>query len=271
MARVDYDAIAHLYDTQPHRARAADPELLAFVEARRTTGPAVLDIGCGTGNQLIADRAALPGARCCGLDRSLGMLRQARAKATSIAWVQGDAAALPFAAASFDFVCCQFAFHHVADKAGMLRAVIRVLRPRGRLVIRNMCAQESTAWLYYRYFPEAQRVDLRDFWPPDKILRTMEVAGFVGLFAAYRHLRFEQELRAWLAVLRRRDTCSQLQAISDRAYRAGGERLERDIADPGGPRSLPDRLCLLTIGGAAPGSGVAEAGAAAPARQTPDL
>jgi SAM-dependent methyltransferase len=58
---------------------------------------------------------------------------------------------------------CQFAFHHVADKAGLLRAVLRLLRPGGRFVMRNMCPQESGDWLYYEYFPEAKFVDLRDF------------------------------------------------------------------------------------------------------------
>ncbi len=33
-ARVDYDEIADLYDTQPYRARAADPELLLFAGQR---------------------------------------------------------------------------------------------------------------------------------------------------------------------------------------------------------------------------------------------
>lgn len=264
MARLDYDAIAHLYDTQPHRARAADPELLEFAAARDVAEPAVLDIGCGTGSQLIADRAALAAARCCGLDRSLGMLRQARPKSADIAWVQGDAAALPFAAASFDFVCSQFAFHHVSDKAGMLHSVFRVLRPGGRFVMRNMCPHESGAWLYYQYFPEAQRVDLRDFWAPDRVVHAMKAAGFVGIFAAYRHLRYEQDMTAWLAIVRRRNSCSQLQAISDTAYQAGCERLERDIADPRQPPLRPDRLCLLTIGGAVPGSGSPEEGSGLP-------
>jgi len=38
---------------------------------------------------------------------------------------------------------------------------------------------------------------------------------------AYEHVHFEQDLSAWLEIVRRRDTCSQLQAISDAAYQAG--------------------------------------------------
>lgn len=250
--RVNYDETAHLYDAQPYRGRAADPQLLAFAGERNTADMAILDIGCGTGNQLIANRGVLPCAPYVGVDLSFGMLRQARRKSPDIRWAQADGAALPFAARSFDFVCCQFTFHHVEDKEGMLRAVFRVLRPGGRFVLRNMCPQESGGWLYYEYFPEAQLVDLRDFWAPDAVIGTMQRAGFVGGTAAYEHLRFEQNLPAWLEIVRRRDTCSQLQAISDAAYQAGVTRLERDIADPSRPRSCQDLLCLVTICGDAP-------------------
>ena len=89
--RVGYDTIAHLYDAQPHRARTADRQLLAYAEAREGARLAVLDIGCGTGNQLIADHDALPNIWYAGLDRSLGMTNEARRKApyfrSSNSWV----------------------------------------------------------------------------------------------------------------------------------------------------------------------------------------
>jgi len=256
--RVDYDEIADLYDAQPYRARAADPELLSFAGQRAVTDLAVLDIGCGTGNQLIANRVAVPRGRYAGLDRSVGMLRQARLKAPDLAWVRADGALLPFPASSFDFVCCQFAFHHVEDKTGMLRAVFQILRPGARFVLRNMCPQESPDWLYYEYFPKARSVDLQDFWPPDAVVRVMKAAGFVAVEEAYEHIHFEQDLPAWLEIIRRRDTCSQLQAISDAAYRAGVMRLERDVADPSVPKSRNDHLCLVTIRGQAPTAGLGD-------------
>jgi len=86
--RLDYDAISHLYDSQPHRTKAVDAELLALM--RQRTGGArlsILDIACGTGNQLVANRSVVPFDRLVGLDRSQGMLWQARAKAPSITWI----------------------------------------------------------------------------------------------------------------------------------------------------------------------------------------
>src|SRR5215471_11114014 len=103
--RVNYDAIAHLYDRQPYREKTVDPELLAFV-AQRTPMAALsmLDVGCGTGNQVVANRTVVPHAHWVGVDRSLGMLRQAQPKATDLAWIQADSATLPFQAQSFDFI-----------------------------------------------------------------------------------------------------------------------------------------------------------------------
>ena len=156
-SRVDYDAIAELYDSTPHREKSADPELAAFLGGHGLTASlTLLDIACGTGNQQIANRGIAPDASFVGLDGSLGMLRQARRKMHEIAWVQGDSAALPFASSSFDFISCQYAFHHFHDKVDMLRETFRVLRQGGRFALYNMCPQEAEDWLYYAYFPEGR-------------------------------------------------------------------------------------------------------------------
>lgn len=250
MPRVNYDAIAPLYDTQPYRAKTVDPELLAFVAQRASSERLVLlDIACGTGNQLVANRAVLPHAWLIGVDRSLGMLRQARPKAPDFNWVQADAAGLPFRAQSFDFVTCQYAFHHVQDKSAMLQAVWRVLRPGGRFVLSNICPQDMEDWLYYQYFPEARALGLEAFWPPALVERTMQAVGFVAVGVERQHLRYEQDLHAWLDTIRRRDTCSQLLTISDAAYAAGVQRLERELADTHAPRARADHVCLVTIRG----------------------
>jgi SAM-dependent methyltransferase len=248
--RADYDAIAPLYDSGPGRARVVDPELLAFIEQRPTTDVlSLLDISCGTGNQLVANRIAAPHANMVGIDRSLGMLRQAWLKARVINWLQADAAALPFPALSFDFISCQFALHHFQAKASMLRDTFRVLRPGGRFVLRNLCPQESSDWLYYEYFPEAEVTDLRDFWPPDAMVAVMEGAGFTAVTVVYEHLRFEQNLLTWIEIVRRRDTCSQLLAIPDTAYEAGVRRIERELEEESDPLMRADHLCFITIRG----------------------
>jgi ubiquinone/menaquinone biosynthesis C-methylase UbiE len=255
-ARVNYDAIAHLYDGQPYREKTVDAELVAFVAERGSSDRlSILDIACGTGSQLVADCSVAPDACLVGLDRSLGMLHQARHKEPMIAWVQADGAMLPFKPESFDFVTCQFGFHHLSDKAGMLRAVFHALRSCGRFVLRNVCPQQQPDWLYYEYFPEARRIDLEDFWPPKTIAATMEAIGFSPVTVALEHRRFGQDLQGWLDMVRRRDLNSQLLAISDAAYAAGIRRLEREVSCGGTPQVRADHLCLLTIRGDRGGNG----------------
>jgi len=252
-SRVDYDAIAEFYDSNPHRAKSADPELAAFIAGRAPPATlALLDIACGTGNQPTANRAIAPEARIVGLDGSLGMLRQAQRKSADIAWVHGDSAALPFAPGTFDFVSCQYAFHHFRDKAGMVREGWRVLRPGGRLSLYNLCPHECDDWLYYDYFPEAKTRDLEDFWPPDAIMAELAAAGFAGAAIKFDHRRVERDLAVFLDGVRRRDGNSQLLTLPDAAYQAGLNRLERELADTSAPRSRPDHLCFVTISGDKP-------------------
>ena len=59
--RTDYDKIAVDYDSDPRRAKEFDADLVEFLERRpeiKDGTLAVLDIGCGTGNQLVANRRA---------------------------------------------------------------------------------------------------------------------------------------------------------------------------------------------------------------------
>jgi ubiquinone/menaquinone biosynthesis C-methylase UbiE len=154
--RVDYDRIGKRYDEEAIRQREADPELVAFLEERRNAdgaGISVLDVGYGTRIQLVANQARFPALAQCGIDLHEAMLGAARDKSPRIRWFRGDASALPFEDATYDFVSAQFCFHHVQGKAAMLREVSRVLRPGGVFALVNMTPWRMKDWEVYRYFP----------------------------------------------------------------------------------------------------------------------
>ena len=97
----------------------------------------MLEVGCGAAmcSRWLATRGAIPVA----LDLSAGMLRHATDAAgrsgIRVPLVQADAQDLPFAAGSFDVACTAFgAVPFVADSAGVMREVFRVLRPGARWV-----------------------------------------------------------------------------------------------------------------------------------------
>jgi SAM-dependent methyltransferase len=116
------------------------PEGLTEAEAhllRDVAGRRVLEVGSGAAQCSRWLRSA--GAEPVALDLSAAMLTEADrlAEGTGLAvpLVQADAAALPFRDESFDLACSAYgAVPFVADTAGVMREVARVLRPGGRWV-----------------------------------------------------------------------------------------------------------------------------------------
>jgi ubiquinone/menaquinone biosynthesis C-methylase UbiE len=107
----------------------------------------VLDVACGPG-RLSLDLAGHVKS-VTGLDLTPGMLDQARAAAGgqgNVRFVEGDAAAMPFADASFSVVISSAAFHHFEAPDRVLAEMVRVCRPGGRVVVSDvMPAPDKTA------------------------------------------------------------------------------------------------------------------------------
>ncbi len=103
--------------------------------------PRVLDICCGTGAVVLAFASSCPGGLLLGYDFSHGMLLRARAKAAAAglpaAWVEGDAARLPFAAGTFDVVTCSHALYELKGAARLqaLEEMKRVLKEDGIVLL----------------------------------------------------------------------------------------------------------------------------------------
>jgi SAM-dependent methyltransferase len=116
----------------PENLREADVHLLGDVRGKR-----VLEVGCGSAP--CSRWLARHGASVTGFDLSAGMLRHARSGAgrtgVTVPLVQADVCALPFRDDAFDVAFSAFgAIPFVADSAGAMREVARVLRPGGRWV-----------------------------------------------------------------------------------------------------------------------------------------
>jgi demethylmenaquinone methyltransferase / 2-methoxy-6-polyprenyl-1,4-benzoquinol methylase len=119
-------------------------------------GQVVLDLAAGTGTSARAFVKA--GGRCVACDFSFGMLKVgARKPASGLAFVAGDALALPFADGAFDVVTISFGLRNVADTGQALTELLRVTRPGGRLVICEFShlPLKSLNRLYERYLTRA--------------------------------------------------------------------------------------------------------------------
>ena len=122
------------------------PQMLAELE--REPFADVLDVGCGTGAVIELLHGKHPSARCTGLDLTPGMIAVAQAKGlANCDFVVGDAENLPFADASFDAVLCSNSFHHYPNPEAFFAEALRVLRPGGRLILRDYTSNNFVVWL----------------------------------------------------------------------------------------------------------------------------
>jgi ubiquinone/menaquinone biosynthesis C-methylase UbiE len=136
---------ATVFSTAP--AITDDDALRMIVEAARP-GPAdrLLDVACGPGLVVCAFAPQVQAAT--GIDVTPAMLERARKLAAdnglaNVAWRQGDVYALPYEDASFTIVTTRFSCHHFLDPAAVLREMVRVCTPGGRVIIVDDYASED--------------------------------------------------------------------------------------------------------------------------------
>ena len=113
------------------------PELVAACDIG--PGKRVLDVATGTGN--VALRAAEAGADVVASDLEPAQLaagrRAADARGLELAWVEADAAALPFPDASFDVVTSSAGAIFAPEQQAVADELVRVCRPGGTIGMIN--------------------------------------------------------------------------------------------------------------------------------------
>ena len=133
----DYDSFAEGYAASNEisfvHAHYERPAMLAL--AGEVAGRRVLDAGCGSGPLFAALRDR--GAIVTGIDKSAGMLEQARRRLGDDADLQVAelGSPLPFPDHRFDDVTASLVLHYLQDWGPALAELRRVLKPGGRLIV----------------------------------------------------------------------------------------------------------------------------------------
>jgi SAM-dependent methyltransferase len=147
----DYSCQAERYD----ETRSASPSVLRALREtlKGAPGRRLADIGGGTGNYSLALRRE--GWEPIVVDRSAEMLAWAAAK--GLETVLADAQRLPFKDETFDAATMISMLHHVEDRGAALAEARRILKPRGRLVLKGYTAEDAATLWILDYLPTSRR------------------------------------------------------------------------------------------------------------------
>ena len=172
-----------LWEGVPEGLNPPDLDLRrAFLLEHVRAGERVLDVGCGEGR--FAAELARIGARPVAIDVAAEPLRRARKRHPELDLRQVElAGAWPLADASFDAVWAGEVLEHVADTAGWLSEVRRVLRS-GAVLLLSTPDHGRLRMLYWALAPRAfeahfdPRADHLRFYTRRTLTELLEDFGF---------------------------------------------------------------------------------------------
>jgi len=129
-------------------AAVAQAERILEAAALRP-GDTVLDLGAGLGLLTLAAHERIGDGWVIAVDPSVGALEELlrlahESEANGIMYLVGDAEVLPLPDSQVDVVVARSVLVHVADTGPVVRELARVLRPGGRLSIREPLNREGT-------------------------------------------------------------------------------------------------------------------------------
>lgn len=119
-----------------------------LVELEKEPFDSLLDVGCGTGPMIELLVSKYPEKHYTGADITPKMIEVANAKHLRNTIFQvADSENLSYEENSFDAVICANSFHHYPNPQKFFDGVHKVLKPGGRLILRDYTSFNWLVWL----------------------------------------------------------------------------------------------------------------------------
>lgn len=209
---------------------------------------AVLDLGCGVGRFTPALADAF-GGPVYGVEPARRMRQIAIESAAhpAVRYLDGRAEDIPLPAGSCDVVLMCLIIHHVADVAAGVAEISRVLRPGGRVLIRNTFADRMRDLWWYQFFPRAPEIEREMFPTTEEVAAAFSGAGLEVLALAAVPERFAASAAEFAARIRLRPF-STFEHMTEAEIAAGMAALDAAVARETDPQPIEGTSDLLVLG-----------------------
>jgi ubiquinone/menaquinone biosynthesis C-methylase UbiE len=184
----------------------------------------VVEIGCGTGNYIVAVSQELPSYIYRGFDLSEEMLKVACARSQAVEFTRGNAdVRFPYPNQSCELAFCVDVIHHITDLSAFFQEASRILKSGGRLLIVTDSEDNIRRRSLTRYFPETLEVELTCYAKAEELGSSAVQSGlaYLGMEPAEGVIDLDAE---FVAKLEQRCS-SSMRLISEEAHRKGIERV----------------------------------------------
>jgi len=216
---MDYDGYAKTYAS----TRWAVPWITAALARQVECLPSqasIVEIGCGTGNYVIALSGIFARCKWKGFDLSSEMLAIARSRSKCVEFVTGDAdARFPYPAGEADLAYLVDVIHHLRNFESFFSECARILKPPGVLAIVTDSEANIRSRSLTTFFPEILEIEMARY---PKIEDLSAAAGRAGL-ALLRQEPVEGDITlddGFIAKLEQKCS-SAMRLISPKAHDAG--------------------------------------------------
>lgn len=230
----DYNEISKIYDD----VRESDLKMISFMleisnlnskEKMSKEKYRILEIGCGTGNNLKVIEQ-LSDAELWGIDCSVGMLKKAKEKCKDAFLFEDDATRLEnLSRDMFDLVFMVDVIHHIKDIDSMIKNIKRVLKPNGHVVVFSDSHEHIKQRLTTKYFPETLQAELDRYQDTDEIKNCLLKQNFNDVHSGAVQLGITTGFGQKLIDIATKKGYSMFGLITDEAIAAGIDRIKEDM------------------------------------------
>jgi len=187
-------------------------------------------MGCGTGNYVATLQQIARSV--IGVDISIGMIKQAKAKFPELTFIVGDVRSLPSKSGAFDAAFAIQVLHHVKEKDTFLNEAYRVLRNGAYIAIHQCSHKQLRVFWFYHYFPKGLEADLARLPDSEEIASMLKKARFsdIGMEICYQDAVVAHEMPESYLDKNYRDSISTFAFLAKQEIEWGCEKLRVDIA-----------------------------------------